>query len=330
MTSIFVFKDGAARQAEVVDLAWLQPGATEIFWVDLESPKENERKLLTETFHFHELAVEDAIQETHHPKIEQYGGLLYLILHGIVAGKRHQGFETRDVDFFLGRNYLVTVHFHPSRSITGEQEVLKRHGALLGEGACSLLHRLVDRMVDHYGPEAESLEDRLEALEKRVFTPSRKSPLREILGLKRDIASLRRVTLPQRDAVMRLARREFAEIPEHLAYRFRDVYDHLVRLTEEAMSLQDRVTGLLDAHLSTQSNRLNQVMKVLTVIATIFMPLTVLTGMFGMNVALPHLPWWSVSGDAPGTDPSQFWWIAGIMLGVSGVMLWYFRRNDWL
>ena len=321
MVTVFVFKDGVAREAKAVDSAWLQPGASEILWVDLETPTDDERKLLTDTFHFHELAVEDAIQETHHPKIEQYNGMLYLILHGIVAGKKHQGFLTNDVDFFLGRNYLVTVHFHPSRSIDGEREVLRRHGALLGEGSCSLLHRLVDRMVDHYMPEVDALEDRLEVLEQQVFSPKRKDPLRKILGLKSDIASLRRVTLPQRDAVMRLSRREFAEIPEQLAYRFRDVYDHLVRLSDEAVFMQDRVTGLLDAYLSTQSNRLNQVMKVLTVIATIFMPLTVLTGMYGMNVDLPHLP---------GGSPTQFWWILGIMLATSGVMLWFFRRNDWL
>ncbi len=320
MVTTFVFRDGVAREVPGVDPAWLQPDATEVVWVDLDSPDEEERKLLTETFHFHELAVEDAIQETHHPKIEQYGGMLYLILHGIVAGKK-QGFETRDVDFFLGRNYLVTVHYHPSRSITGEQEVLRRFGALLGEGACSLLHRLVDRLVDHYGPEVDALEDRLEALERKVFSGPAKNPVKEILGLKRDIASLRRVTLPQRDAVMRLARREFAEIPEQLAYRFRDVYDHLVRLADEAVSLQDRVTGLLDAHMSTQSNRLNQVMKVLTVIATIFMPLTVLASLYGMNVTLPHLP---------GGADAQFWWVIAIMLGLSGGMLWYFYKKDWL
>ena len=106
-----------------------------------------------------------------------------------------------------------------------------------------------------------------------------------------------------------------------MAYRFRDVYDHLVRLTDEAIFFQDRVTGLLDAYLSKQSNRLNQVMKVLTVIATIFMPLTVLTGMYGMNVALPHLP---------GGEPAQFWWIVGLMAALSAVMLWVFRRMRWL
>ena len=108
MVTVFVFKDGTAREVPALDPLWLAPGATEVFWVDLETPNEEERKLLTDTFHFHELAVEDAIQETHHPKIEQYGGMLYLILHGIAAGKKHQGFETRDVELPVGSLLVPT------------------------------------------------------------------------------------------------------------------------------------------------------------------------------------------------------------------------------
>ena len=321
MTTVLVYRDGQVREEAAVDPAWLQPGASEIVWVDIARPTDAEKRILSDVFHFHELAVEDAVLEVHHPKIETYGNLLYLILHGIVGAGKDKGFETRDVDFFLGPNYLVTVRHYPSRSIAAELEIVKRHPSLLGEGACSLLHRLVDRIVDHYGPEVDGLEDRLNALEQRVFGPWKRSPLRDILRLKSDIASLRRVTLPQRDAVSRLSRREFPQIPEQLAYRFRDVYDHLVRFSDEAMFLQDRVTGLLDAYLSTQSNRLNQVMKVLTVITTIFMPLTVLTSLYGMNVELPHLP---------GGQQLQFWWVVAIMVGTSALMLWFFRRKDYL
>ncbi len=319
--TVLVYRDGVTTKADAVDPAWLTAAAPEIVWVDIEQPGEADRRLLADTFHFHELAVEDAMEESHHPKIEPYDQVLYLILHGIVAGKKHQGFVTHDVDFFLGRNYLVTVHQHDSRSIADEQTVLARHGSLLADGPASLLHRIIDRMVDHYGPEVDALEDRLEALERRVFAGGRGNPLRDILGLKSDIASLRRVTLPQRDVVSRLARREFPQISDALGYRFRDVHDHLVRFADEAVFLQDRVTGLLDAYLSTQSHRLNQVMKVLTVIATIFMPLTVLTSMYGMNTKLPQFP--------GGTD-AQFWWILGLMAASSAGMLWVFRRMDWL
>jgi magnesium transporter len=129
------------------------------------------------------------------------------------------------------------------------------------------------------------------------------------------------VTLPQRDALARLARREFALISDEMAYRFRDVFDQLVRLNDEALLFQDRLSSLLDAHLSNVSNRLNRVMKVLTVITTIFMPLTLLSGLYGMNVRLPHLP---------GGEDVQFWWMLGIMLATIVTMLVVFRRWRWI
>jgi magnesium transporter len=190
----------------------------------------------------------------------------------------------------------------------------------MSEGPSAILHRIVDAMVDHYRPEVEKLGDKVNDLEEQVFENPDVNPIRDLLGVKKDIASLRRVTLPQRDAIGRLARREFSQISDQVTWRFRDVYDNLVRLSEESVMLHDRVTGLVDAYLSSQSNRLNQVMKLMTVIATIFMPLTVLTGMFGMNVPLPH----------PGPPWMEFWWIFILMAVIAGVMLWMFRRNRWI
>jgi magnesium transporter len=184
-----------------------------------------------------------------------------------------------------------------------------------------LLYRIVDTMVDNYRPEVDKLSETLDELEEEVFERPNTQLARRILNFKKDISSLRQVVLPQRDVVGRLARREFPLITEQLAYGFRDVHDHLVRLSDEAMFFQDRITSILDAHLSAVSNQLNQVMKVLTIIATLFMPLTVLTGMYGMNVSLPHLP---------GGELSQFWWIVGIMFTMSGAMLGFFRRKGWI
>lgn len=323
MLNVLVYLDGKVRHTESVDPAWFGDGRPETIWIDIEGPKEDDRALLENVLHVHELVVEDALSEIHHPKIERYDNLLYLILHGIIpeTGEGKTGFVTQDVDFIIGRNYLVTIHHSRSRSIEAEKTVCVRHSDLFADGPFGIAHRIIDQMVDHYRPEVDHLEERLERLERVVFSQSRKNPIRTLLGLKRDIASLRRVTLPQRDAVGRLARREFPEISDKIAYRFRDVFDHLVRLTDEALFLQDRVTGLIDAHLANQSNRLNQVMKVLTVISTIFMPMTVLTSMYGMNVTLPHLP---------GGVDIQFWWILAIMIAMTVVMLWFFRRRRWL
>lgn len=322
MISVFAKrKDGRIECGHAVDPAWLDRDSGVSFWVDLSAPTEDELRILSDVFRFHELAIEDAKDAIHHPKVEMYDGYLYLILHGIAFhGAKHR-FATHDVDFFLGPNYLVTVQDGTSRSVAQMRDVCPRNDQVLADGPAGLLHRIIDAMVDNYRPEVEKLNDRINALEKEVFERPRPQLVRAILSVKRDIASLRQVTLPQRDVVGRLARREFPQIPEQVAYRFRDVHDHLVRLSDEALLFYDRVTGLLDAHLSNVSNQLNSVMKVLTVITTIFMPLTLLSGMYGMNVVLPRFP---------GSDQAQFWWVTGLMLAIVSVMLWFFRRRGWL
>ena len=196
-----------------------------------------------------------------------------------------------------------------------------RNSKILGEGTIALFHRIVDALIEHYRPEVEKLEDRLDELEKDVFDNPRPALIREILSEKRDVSSLRRVITPQRDVIGRLARRDFQQINTEMSFRFRDVYDQLVRIADDALIFQDRITGILDAHLSNVSNRLNEVMKVLTVVSVIFMPLTLLAGLYGMNVMLPRFP---------GGDSVQFWWLCGISLIVIVVMLTLFRRKHWI
>ena len=321
MIAIYKHEGGSTQRAERVDPAWLEPGSGVWVWVDLSQPTPEEARILSDPFHFHQLAVEDALSELHHPKIESYGDYLYLILHGIDFSASEHCFKTQDIDFFLGAQYLVTVHPGVSRSIGKVGGACSRDSRVLGEGPGMLLYRIVDTMVDNYRPEVDQLSERLDTLEDEVFERPNPELARRILNFKKDISSLRQVVMPQRDAVGRLARREFPLISEQLAYGFRDVHDHLVRLSDESMFFQDRITSILDAHLSAVSNQLNQVMKVLTIIATLFMPLTVFTGMYGMNVSLPHLP---------GGPDVQFWWILAIMVTMSGGMLLYFRRKRWI
>ncbi len=271
-------------------------------------------------FQFHPLSVEDAGSSLQFPKIESYQGYLYLVLHGIDAKPKRDQFATRDVDFFLGRNYLVTVHDGESRSVERLREMCTRHEHILREGPVALLHRIVDGMVDNYRPVIEEIEDRIGRLEEQAFAGHERMA-RQVMKLKREVTSMRRVMVPQRDAIGRLARREFPIISDEMAYRFRDVYDHVVRFTEEAILFQDRVTGIFEVNLSTVSHRMNKVMKLLTVMSTIFLPLTVLTGMWGMNIPIPHLP---------GGPEAQFWWIGAIMVALIVGMLAFFRRNKWI
>ncbi len=321
MIKIYKYEAGRTTRVETLDPAWLQPESTVQVWVDLDQPTPEEARILTDVFHFHELAVEDALAALHHPKLESYGEYLYVILHGIDFRAKEHEFRTQDVDFFVSERYLVTVHPGVSRSIGRISEVCTRNDLLLGEGPGFLLHRIIDAMVDNYRPEVDELQERLDQLEKEVFEHSQPDLARRIIDLKRDVSSLRRVVQPQRDVVGRLARREFPLISEQLGYRFRDVYDHLVRLTDESMFFGDRITSLLDAHLSTVSNQLNEVMKVLTVITTLFMPLTFVTGLYGMNVDLPHFGLGS---------HAVFWVLLVIMLANSVGMLAFFRMRRWI
>jgi magnesium transporter len=265
--------------------------------------------------------VEDALSALQFPKVESYGDYLYLVLHRIDFAAPEHCFQTHDVDFFLGPNYLMSIHTGDSRSIEQISMICGRNSLALGEGTAALLHRIIDAMVDNYRPEIEELSERLDELEERVFDSSSANLAKDILNFKKDVGSLRRVVQPQRDVVGRLARREFSLIDEQIAYRFRDVHDHLVRIADESMFFQDRITSLLDANLAIVSNQLNSIMKILTVIATVFMPLTFITGLYGMNVDLPHFGLGGVT---------TFWVLMGIMVGVVGVMLYFFRRRGWI
>lgn len=321
MINVIAYVDGKIVVGDRVDPEWLAIGSTALVWADFAAPTPEEGRLLADVFHFHELAIEDALSSRHHPKIEAYDGYLYFILHGIDFNAREHRFATHDVDFFLAPRFLVTVHDGTHRSVDGVRLLCGKATHVLEDGTAGLAHRIIDAMVDNYRPEVDELRVQLDALEERVFDRPDPSTMRSILALKRDVSSLRAVTLPQRDVVARLARREFSVVSESMAYRFRDVHDHLVRLTDEAMYFQDRISGLLDAHLSGVSNNLNQVMKVLALMSTVFMPLTVITGMYGMNVALPVFP---------GGEHTQFYWVMGGMAVSTVLMLWFFKSRRWL
>jgi magnesium transporter len=319
--TIFIHRNGQTEQVNSLDRSWLTPASHTLLWVDLAAPTIPELLILSDTFAFHPLSVEDAKADLQYPKIEAYDGYLYVILHGIDVHAGSRGVATHDIDFFLGSNYLVTVHDGHSTAVTGLSESATRNTKLMSEGPVSLFHRLVDAMVDSYRPEVEKLETRIDELEDAVFANPSRSLAREILTVKREIAGLRRVVIPQRDVISRLARRDYVDISTDMSFRFRDVYDHLVRIADDATIFQDRVTGVLDAYLTSTSNRLNEVMKVLTVVSTIFMPLTLLSGLWGMNVPLPRFP---------GSDAAQFWWLSGTMAVIVVGMLASFRFRRWI
>ena len=288
-----------------------------------QSPTEEEARILAEPFGFHELAIEDALKEIQTPEDRELRRLPLPdpARHRLLGGASTASRRTKSTSSSAS-SFLVTVHDEFSRSVAQHARRLpaQRLRAGRGAGGAAAPHRRRDgRQLPARGRQARGAPRRDRG--RTSSTSPTQDDIREILGLKRDVASLRRVVTPQRDVVGRLARREFPQISEALSYRFRDVYDHLVRLADEANLFHDRVTSLLDAHLSFTSNRLNQVMKTLTVISTIFLPLTVLTGMFGMNVDAAAASRRRGRRSSGGSS--------AMMVAIGGLMLWFFNRSKY-
>jgi magnesium transporter len=316
----FVHRGGRTELVDRLDPALLLPNSGAVVWADVAEPTDADGAVLRDLFALHELPVEAALRRETHPKVESFGDYLYIVLHGINFQAAEHTFETHETDFFLAPNFLITIHDGQRRSIAQVGELCARSTHVLAEGPVALLHRIVDTMVDHYRPEVEELEDRLDQIEKQVIEEPTESLTGSILTVKHDVTSLRRIVIPQRDVVGRLARREFDMIGQEMAYRFRDVYDQFARMADDAIVFQDRITGIFDAHLASVSVRLADVSKVLAVIAALFGPLTVITGLFGMNVPLPTLF---------GSPQYQFWEIAGLMALSSAALFLWFRRSGW-
>ncbi len=320
MIRYFVHRGGRTELLDHLDPALLSADSGAVVWADVTAPAEADGVVLREAFGLHELAVEAAFQRETNPKVESYGRYLYIVLHGVNFDATEHTFDTHETDFFVASNFLVTVHDGQRRSIAHVTELCTRTGHILEEGPVALLHRIVDTMVDHYRPELDELETRLSEIEEQVIKEPSDSLTGDILAVKRDITSLRRIVLPQRDVVGRLARREFDLIGQEMAYRFRDDYDQFARMADDAFVFQDRVTGILDAHLASVSIRLASVSKLLAVVAVLFGPMTVITGLFGMNVPLPSLL---------GSPEYQFWEIiAGMAIASTALFVW-FRKSGW-
>jgi magnesium transporter len=252
------------------------------FWLDIEDPDDTAVALLRDTFGFHRLAVEDSEQFGQRPKIDDYDDFALLVVYGWSPDE--DGLV--EVHCFYGEDYLVTVHRDASPTLDDLYKRLGRDPGNLPPGPL-LLHKVIDHLVDDLFPAVEQLNEELDVIEERMFEAPRREQVEGVFRMKRRLARLRRVVVPQRDLVGRLSvdGLELPGMTREAERYFRDVYDHLVRLTEEVDVGRELTNTAVDAYLSTSSNRLNVTTKQLTVIATIFLPLSFLTGFFGQNFA---------------------------------------------
>lgn len=300
--------------------------ANGLLWVDfVGEPPEVCEPILRQTFGFHPLAVDDALRETHMPKIDDWEQYLYLVLPAVVFD-RHDGVyvDTLELDVFLGPNYVVTHHDQPITAVDRVWMTCQRDERTLKKDADHLLYRLVDELATSYMPVVDELDEAIDRIEDQIFDKPTPAMLEEIFALKRAVVQLRRILSPQREVLNRLARDDYAVVDAEDRVYFRDVYDHLVRLYDINEGLRDLVSGTLDTYLSVVNNRLNDVMKTLTIITTLFMPISFLSGFFGMNFFQPvaSLDVW--------TGLPAFVLTLAIMIALPAGMALWLRRRGWM
>jgi len=295
---------------------------TGLLWVSLENPSTAEfQSILGDLFHFHPLAIEDC-QSTgfQTPKVDDYGEYLFIVVLGLSFNQTKSELVTEEFDLFLGKNYVVTSFNSPRMpAVEKLKQRLKRDERLLTNGADSLCHALIDIIVDDYSEPLEILESELETLEDSVLSKPQAETLEKILHLKHSIMAVRRVVAPQREIINHLSRDDYPLIDLQSRLYFRDIYDHLVRVYDWVDILRDMATNALEVYLNATSLRLNEVMKALTIVSTIFLPLAFVAGVYGMNFHfMPEISWkWGY----------PMAWL--IFLAIAIGMLAFFRRRKW-
>jgi magnesium transporter len=256
------------------------------------------------------------------PKVDDWGAYLYLVIHAVAFDPaKDQSLATRELDVFLGPNYMVTHHEEPIGAIDRVRTLFQRDGRVLEQGAAHLAYHVIDELATDAMQAVDAIDAEVEGVEERLLAEPGPGALQQVLRMKRALMHLRRILAPQREVLNRMARDEYAAIPKAGRVYFRDVYDHLVRLHDIVEGMRDLASGALDTYLSVINNRMNEVMKTLTLITVLFMPLGALTGFFGMNFFAPSLPF------AGWTGRIAFGVLCGLLGAVPLLMYLWLRHR---
>lgn len=326
---IFVYRKGAdeiEEGFEAKDLPKLLADENNVVWVDFNVPNEADKieadAVLLNVFKFHPLTVEDARETRNQPKVEAFPNYLFFIFHGVKNETNTANFATKELDGYLGNNFIVTYHHEVFRSIDKVKRNIRETTFSCERGAAYLLHQILDEMVDLYMPIVDDFDAVINELEDRIFRMRKASDkiLEEIMDVKRAVARLRRISSKQLDVLYKMAHGQFPLIDEHIQPFYRDVHDHLQRISDLSENYRDLVSGLLDIHFAVISNKTNEVMKVLAIFSAIMLPLSLIAGIYGMNMKL--------FGDTE--NPSYFWLVMVFMLAIAVGLLLYFWRRGWI
>jgi magnesium transporter len=328
---IFVYRKGSDQVEEgfsTEQLPELLADKTNVVWVDMLAENseqiEQARDVLLNIFKFHYLTVEDCIETRNQPKVEAFPNYFYFIVHGVRSEETSSSnFVTKELDGYLGDNYVVTFHLERFRSIKTVKQQVRSSTFACQRGAAYLLHQILDQLVDLYMPMVDDYDRAINDLEERVFVMRKGGGgpiLQDIMDLRRSVARLRRISARQLDALYRMAHGEFSQVPPNILPFFRDVHDHLLRISDLAENYRDLISGLFEIHFAVVATKTNDVMKTLAVVSAIILPLSLIAGIYGMNFEnIPELK-----------TRYGYFMTLGVMAIVTFSLLFYFWKRGWI
>jgi len=332
MIRSFAFTNQGKLHTKDIEL-FLMPSLvadTNLFlWVDLENPTPEETKLILEgIFHFHPLSIEDCVCVSPSPKVDEYvpkeedkySPYLFMVIHAVDYSRKDGVFATSELNFFLGKNFLVTYHTVPLKSVQSTEERCLNSAVHVARAPDRVAHTLLDALVDNYRPALEELSMEIAELEQQVLQKRSDKTLMRIMNIKKEVLHLKTIMGPQREVLARFARGEFKMIRAHLVPYYRDVYDSLSHISEMAHSYTDSLTGILHLHLNISNNQTGEVIKLLTLITVVTTPATLVASWYGMNFkTMPELE-----------ARHGYIWVLIATLVATALTFLYFRKRKWL
>jgi magnesium transporter len=326
---IFVYRNGANQVEEnfsATDIPELIADKKNVVWVDLMGETDEQvaqaKSVLLDIFKFHHLTIEDTLETRNQPKVEAFPDYLFFIVHGIKPETSSANFVTKELDGYLGENYVVTFHDQRFQSIKLVKQQIRTSTFACRRGAAYLLHQILDQLVDLYMPVVDDFDVSINELEERVFAMRKGNDaiLEEIMDLRRSVTRLKRISARQLDVLYRISHGEFPQIPENVLPFYRDVHDHLQRISDLSENYRELVAGLFDIHFSVVANKTNDIIKFLTIFSAIWLPLSFIAGVYGMNFEnMPELK-----------TRYGYFVVLGVMALVTVSLLIYFWRKGWI
>jgi magnesium transporter len=317
-----------SRDVEVFLMPTVLNDTNLFLWVDLENPTAEETKMVLEDiFHFHPLAIEDCVMVSPSPKVEEYfpkegdsfASHLFMVIHAVDYSRKDGVFDTNELNFFLGKNFLVTYHERPIRSVTGVEELAVKGTVHIAKAPDRVAHRILDSIVENYKPALDELSLEIGELEQAALQDPCKETMNKIMQVKKEVMHLRQIVGPQREVLSRFAQGQFKLIRAHMVPYYRDVYDGLSHIADTAHAYTDSLTGILQIYLNMSSNQTGEVVKLLTLITVITTPLMMIGTWYGMN--FKHMP---------ELDHEHGYLVAGgAMIASTLLTYWYFKKKKW-